>query len=126
MKVFKGGMRLVAWLLDADKRGVNRWWLPLKAKKAQKRRHARTMARRRTRPSKGQATFRKQCRAMAYNMSTRAGFMDGLRWREMRDTVAAQKGLTTRQLEVLRRTWCALERDPARKPWPQFLEANRV
>jgi len=96
------------------------------AKKAQKRRHTRTMERRRTRPSKGQARYRYQCKAMAFNMSTRAGAVAGLQWVALRDTVAAQKGFTTKALQGLRRSWVAMERDPERLTWVEFLKANRA
>lgn len=77
-------------------------------------------------PPKGQRQFKRQSVRMFQNMATRKGAIEGLRWAEHRDTVAAQKGLSTRQLEGLRRTWAAMERDPQRLPWPEFIRANRA
>lgn len=77
-------------------------------------------------PNKGRERFKRQCKTMLYNMSTRAGAIDGLNWVECRDTVRAQKGFTTRQIEGLRRTWAAMDRDPKRLPWVEFLQANRA
>lgn len=61
---------------------------------------------------KGAERFRKQCRAILYNMSTSAGARDGMRWQEYAANVKAQRGFTTRQLEQLRRLWEQDKRPP--------------
>lgn len=76
--------------------------------------------------NKGRERFKRQCKTMLYNMSTRAGAVAGLQWVALRDTVAAQKGFTTKALQGLRRSWVAMERDPARLSWVEFLKANRA
>lgn len=76
-------------------------------------------------PPKGERRFKNQSKKMLYNMSTRRGAIEGLQWAEHRDTVAAQKGFTTKQIENLRRSWLAV---PARerKPWVEFLQHHKL
>ena len=72
---------------------------------------------------KGRERFRRQSKAMTYNMSTRAGQLAGYAWQAMRADVHAQAGWPGKLLERERRMYDAANYGDS---WAQWLLKRRA